>query len=59
MTFSPEGGVWIGVEVVTDSAANVDRFDNLEVASRAVRFNDISATHRQPRTRPPGPVRQP
>ena len=38
MTFSPEGGIWIGVEVVSDSAANVEaRFDNLEVASRAVR----------------------
>ena len=38
MTFSPEGGVWIGIEVVSDSAANVEaRFDNLEVASRAVR----------------------
>ena len=38
MTFSAEGGIWIGVEVVSDSATNVEaRFDNLEVASRAVR----------------------
>ena len=36
--FSPEGGIWIGVEVVSDSATNVEaRFDNLEVASRSVR----------------------
>ena len=36
--FSPEGGIWIGVEVVSDSATNVEaRFDNLSVASRAVR----------------------
>ena len=38
MTFSAEGGVWIGVEVVSASATNVEaRFDNLSVASRAVR----------------------
>ncbi len=38
MTFSAEGGIWIGVEVISDSATNVEaRFDNLSVASRAVR----------------------
>ena len=36
--YSPEGGIWIGVEVVSGSAADVEaRFDNLEVASGAVR----------------------